>query len=584
MASIEYSSLQSRGLPGARRARLCFPAPAATIALSLLLGAPAAQFAAPPLSLTPQQFGARGDGLTDDAPAFRAAFAALAGNGGGTLTVPDTGKPYLMGSWDPTPRDRQLFVGVLPSNITLNGNGTIKIKDSIYPFSTDGANGVFYGVSLFGAFSESNITVSGLTFDMNGANNPQPAGLPHIMNTFRFYTGNHITVSAVTIRNSPGHNMIVFQGNGGDGAIVRNSRFSLGGHGVPGNSLNSDFSFLYSEWSHSQFLGNTIYQSPANDHASGGIELHGSHSLAQGNWIENCNPAIWIASTPADVDDVLVTRNNLINANRGVAFWAGSHLLTNVQVISNNITVHYNPVFTTLYGQGDDAAGILVPWLGAATSGQYVSSTANGSLIRNLTIKANTIFSSDGTLSLNTMPGISIHGVENALVAENSIHDIGSTAIELRGSPWPNRNVLILRNRLRNYGLNSSPTGHEGISIDTTGSSTVPLMPVFDSANVVLTGNSIVGASPATGVAVALNWVQGHMQNLIAGANPTQNATLAIAGPGPEVGGVIFQTPAETVAPAPAPSCATGDITWRVARDTLDGWICAGGQWEVFGK
>src|SRR5438270_6292053 len=40
------------------------------------------------LSLSIQQFGARGDGVSDDAPAFRAAFAALATTGGGTLTVP----------------------------------------------------------------------------------------------------------------------------------------------------------------------------------------------------------------------------------------------------------------------------------------------------------------------------------------------------------------------------------------------------------------------------------------------------------------------------------------------------------------
>ena len=197
--------------------------------------------------------------MSDDAPAFRAAFAALATSGGGTLTVPDTGKPYLIGSWDPTPHDGLLFVALMPSNVTLTGSGLIKMKDSIYATPTDGSGGVYYGLNLFGSLGSSNITVSNLRFDMNGQRNPQPPGLPHIMNTFRFYgAGKNVTVQNVTVTNSPGHNMIVFQQANGDGAIVRNSTFSVGGRGVPGNTLNSDFSFLYSEWSHTQFLNNTI--------------------------------------------------------------------------------------------------------------------------------------------------------------------------------------------------------------------------------------------------------------------------------------------------------------------------------------
>jgi hypothetical protein len=536
------------------------------------------------LIVTPQQFGAKADGISDDAPAFRAAFAALAASGGGQLIINNTGRPYVMGSWDATPRDGLLFVALIPSNVTITGNGTIKIKDNIYPYPTDGTGGVYYGINLFGAFSKSNITISGLTFDMNGQNNLQPPGLPHIMNTIRFYSGANVVIASVTIKNSPGHNMIVLEDNAGDGAVIRDSVFSVGGHGVRGNTLNSDFSFLYSEWGHTQFVNNTIFQDPSNDHASGGIELHGSHGLAQGNRIENCNPAIWIASTPGAVDDVIVTHNTIVNANRGIAFWVGAGVLSNVIVSSNTISVHYNPVFTYLYGLGDDAAGIIVPWLGAWYSGQYASWTANGAPIRNLTIKGNTIYSSDGMLGLNTMPGISIHGVHDALIADNIIHDVGSNAIELRGSPWGNRNVIIARNDLRNFGLSPSVAGHEAIAITTTGASAVPAAAGFDSTNVVIFANNLVGAPNITSQSFYFGWTQGRMFNLTTGINTTSNILTPAGGAQTARDGIAMRVPVEFVGSQPLQSpCMTGDIIWRTAPDTLDGWICAGGAWEVIG-
>ena len=535
------------------------------------------------VNLTIQQFGAKGDGVSDDGPAFRAAFAALAVSGGGTLTVANTGKPYLVGSWDPTPHDGILFVALLPSNVTLTGTGTIQIKNNIYPTATDGTGGVYYGVSLFGSLGSSNITVSTLTFDMNGQHNLQPPGLPHIMNTFRFYSARNVTVQGVTVRNSPGHNMIVFQQPSGDGAVVKNSTFSVGGHGIPGNSLNSDFSFLYSEWSHTQFLNNTVHQDASNDHASGGIEIHGSHSLAQGNKIENCNPAFWIASTPGAVDDVTVTANTITNANRGIAFWTGDSL-SNVQITKNSISVHYNPVFTQLYGLGDDAAGIITPYLYATYTGQYTSSTANGSVIRNLTIKNNTIYSSDGALPVNTQPGIVLQGVQNALITGNIINNLGSSGIVVYGSPWGESNVVINRNTVSNIGLNNSSSGHQAILLNTTGVSVTPAMSAFNAANIVIFGNTMTrtGTLPTMGCSFA--WPLGHVRNVVIGYNQLANIGPPLGGAQAYDASVINRDPVETVSQTPPATCATGDITWRVAKDVLSGWMCDSGTWNTFGQ
>jgi hypothetical protein len=461
------------------------------------------------------------------------------------------------------------------------------MKNNIYSTPTDGTGGVYYGVNLFGALGSSNITVSDLTFEMNGQNNLQPAGLPHIMNTFRFYRGKDITIQNITVRNSSGHNMVVFQEPIGDGAVVKNSNFSIGGRGVPGNTLNSDFSFLYSEWSRTEFINNTIFQAPSNDHASGGIELHGSRSVAEENRIENCNPAFWIASTPGAVDDVLVTKNTIINANRGIAFWVGTNTLSNVRVTSNSISVRYNPVFTEQYGLGDDAAGIIVPWLAAAYAGQYTSATASGSAIRNLAIQNNVIFSSDGQLPLNTQPGISIQGVHNALITGNIIRNIGSSGIVLRGSPWGANRIVIARNSLNDFGLNKTSRGREGIVVYTNGSSSTPPLSNFDSRNIVIFANEIRQSVLETNaIGCSYEWPEGHMRNLTAGSNSLTNIAQPMAGP--QAGGSAMTTrnPVEIVRSRPATkgTCVTGDITWRVAKDVMDGWLCADGVWQVFGR
>jgi hypothetical protein len=187
-------------------------------------------------------------------------------------------------------------------------------------------------------------------------------------------------------------------------------------------------------------------------------------------------------------------------------------------------------------------------------------------------------------LGLNTMPGISIHGVHDALIADNIIHDVGSNAIELRGSPWGNRNVIIARNDLRNFGLSPSVAGHEAIAITTTGASAVPAAAGFDSTNVVIFANNLVGAPNITSQSFYFGWTQGRMFNLTTGINTTSNILTPAGGAQTARDGIAMRVPVEFVGSQPLQSpCMTGDIIWRTAPDTLDGWICAGGAWEVIG-
>ena len=59
------------------------------LALGLILACLGTNTFAAPQTLNLRDFGATGDGTTDDAPAFQKALDALAAAGGGTLFIPE---------------------------------------------------------------------------------------------------------------------------------------------------------------------------------------------------------------------------------------------------------------------------------------------------------------------------------------------------------------------------------------------------------------------------------------------------------------------------------------------------------------
>lgn len=91
-----------------------------------------------------RDFGAVGDGVTDDTVAIKAAIAAV---GAGTLWFPNG--VYLISS-----------ALVLPSDITLRGSGTIKTTAGFVPTGSDSTHG-----SMVYCQQRSNVAILGLTFD-----------------------------------------------------------------------------------------------------------------------------------------------------------------------------------------------------------------------------------------------------------------------------------------------------------------------------------------------------------------------------------------------------------------------------------
>lgn len=418
-------------------------------------------------------FGGIADGLTDNGPAFRRAFAALAAHGGGKLDIPTAAEPYVVTTADSVLVDGFKFIASIPSNVHITGKGTIKLGDSVNSAATPAGSHDF-GIQMFGNVAgASDIEIDGITLDMNGVHNLQPAGSEvHSQYGFRFtahgaYAG-HIAVHDIVIKNCAGNNMIVFQGAGGRFASIIECKLFAGGKGIAANVNNVDFSFVYTQWRKSRINHNVICQSPVNTGASGGIELHNADSEAIGNTITNCYPGILLESNPAPITNVSVTKNVMTGGFSGISLWGGSAPFRTVRISDNRITLKHNRALAMTYGE---SYGIGQPFLAARSRNTWTSGTANGVSLESLVIVRNVIAMDTAVASANNISmGITLNGCRDVLIAHNTIKYMSSSGINLYGSIHGAASIRVERNRLIDCGNNTTMFGHSGISLDFTGS------------------------------------------------------------------------------------------------------------------
>ncbi len=390
-----------------------------------------------------KQYGAKGDGKTDNTPMVQAALDASRQFEGDTVYFPRG--TYLFRTFALPHHYFENYFLKIHSGLTILGQDSstcLKIADHLFDQADSLANAhLFYGRRIRG-FSMQRICI-----DLNGSRNMVPAGFIKNHSALFIDEGEEVWLRAVQIRNSAGRNMIILKGNGSM-AKIENCRFVNGGHYVGSsvsNKWQDDFSFVYSEWDHTQLLNNLIRQENpviALTGYTGGIELHGSYSLASGNEISGCYPGIYISSSWHPMHGTQVLNNRILGCVKGISFWVHYPL--------NDIVIRGNHITLAAATSGNNPAvisGIEIPNGNAA---EYGFKQANNAPLYRLQIVGNEIEGPAAKVPVKTA-GMLLHSLQAGRIAGNRISGMNYAGLVLQGSKWGMDSVGINGNSFEQF-------------------------------------------------------------------------------------------------------------------------------------
>lgn len=284
--------------------------------------------------VTPEMYGAIGNGITPDGAAVQAAL--------------DSGKIVVASGiynvYTETPYSTTFFLHI-PDGAHIIG-GTFKFPDNGFPSTAGVGRSMFIGDSF---------TIEGATFDMNGFNN-----LDDLDNKpmYSVYISNckDVRILNCYFKNSAGRNYIYAYS--GKNLVIENCTFKNGGTNLSGSNSTkqNDFSYVYTSAEDSRISKCTILP-PDNDpfYYCGGFEIHNNNSVVSECQINKCLPGIYVARKEEDTStnyNVKILNNTILNCQGGVSFFA-DHVLDNIEISGNYITLSpVTPVEAGMYGIG----------------------------------------------------------------------------------------------------------------------------------------------------------------------------------------------------------------------------------------
>lgn len=468
----------------------------------------------------PQWWGAKGDGRTDDTCAIQKSIDA-----GANIYLPEG--VYILGKITSKKNYLENLILTLHSNLSIAGSGSksvLRLADHILDNPNDNES----NAHMMGGENLSNVSIRKIQFDMNGSNNLVPADKIRNAMALRIAGGENVDIENCLFHNCAGHNVLVLSIGRNDrnsGARIHNNIFRNGGRyvGTPTENIhNPDFSFVYIEWEDAVVQENIIEQEDINigmHNYSGGVEIHGSHSKVLNNVIIGCDPAIYIATAPAPIEDVEVSSNTMHNCARGVSFFLTTKPPKNIVISSNTILLNQSHLRT---GAGE-CVGIEVP---NGAKRIFGSVHASASPITGLKITDNRIESdlagNDGCRSV----GMVIHSLHDAQIAGNRIAGMTGCGIKFIGSPWGSIDVIITKNTILDCGANvGSSKDSTGIYFAHDGYSIVPPRSYYVK-NITITDNLIGNTNeegPQHSGMVFVNLPATKIENLYVGRNRFMN-------------------------------------------------------------
>jgi hypothetical protein len=393
---------------------------------SVLQAGPAQPVAEAPVSVVSiRDYGAAGNGSTDDTPAIVAAFSAVCDAGGGTIHIPS-------GTFIINPAAGSIAIC---SNLLVEGPGTLKVKPD-----TGNYRAIFAASTPETAVN--NVTFTGITVDQNAYNNTTAtidAGDDRThQRIWQIFAGTNLHLERMRLYVS-GVNPVDINGPAVSGVYVHRNHIEFQKRaGQP----EFDNSAIYINGDNFHVIDNT-FVSGAADEARTAIEIHTGSGSVSGNTIDRFS----IGMNLVDLKSSSVTGNHIRNAGYGITLWSAA-LMESVIVSGNTVAI------------AQASRGIPSSW-GIAT----IHDAAFHGAISDLQITGNVLRfeeeSAARTISGSANYGIGLQAlgnISNAAIVGNEIvrAPVRGIAIGVLDGKYSTSRVSVVQNRIVDAGSRQS--------------------------------------------------------------------------------------------------------------------------------
>jgi len=409
---------------------------------------------------TPQQFGAKADGVTDDTEAIQKATDEISKSGGGVLYFPSG--TYLIASFNVYVPDFGYGAIDMRSNVYYKGdkNATIKVADGVNR-SGFSWQGVFMG--RYGEKS-TNVTFDNLIFDLNGSNNLYPyyGDYKHNSCCAAVRTGypKNIRVINCTIEDCPGLNCLSL--GYAHGAVVANNTFLNSADAVRGNKIH-DHSCILVAGDNIMVCSNTLLNDSIS-RVGTAIEINSIGAIVCNNYAKNFNIGCLLSPVGAtSLLNVDVYKNTFENNKIAFQVW---HCEENTESAHIKFCNNRIVVPSERFGNGNYAIDLRTyaqrSIYDVLISENIISGSKNsnnnsyggiiiGEKASDVVIQSNEMTDISGT-AITMMEGASDITVENNtfINCSNSLDENANRVILLNPGKAVSRNISIIGNRIDN--------------------------------------------------------------------------------------------------------------------------------------
>lgn len=419
-------------------------------------------------------YGATGDGATDDTAAIQAALDAAHAAGGGVVYFPPG--TYIIA---PTTTARL----VLYDDLSIEGDGeasVLKVKDDAGDYAT-----------IFGAVDDStalnNVRLRNLKIDQNATGNTTCAittASTKAQNVLRVYLGANIQVDGVSFDPCTGVNTIVANGSTVRQVSVRGCYFRF----LRGTSAAAyDNSAVYihgNEW----VVAECRFRSGAAvSEARTAIEVHGCIGAVSDNSIRDYRNGIYLVSqsstdTLLDAHSVSCVGNVLYDVNAGIVLWA----LTGVTYRGVDVAGNVVYVNDADHAQATHYGIAFCRDTGGLVNGNFDAVNISDNVVVFQSEETNRYSGGDtGGLILYCQGSIS-----NVVVANNTIKNAAAQGFRLHSSTGTASGVVVKDNTFMDAGNNSLATVRAAVVVAGTVTSSS-----FDGNTIIDTGSPALNGS-----------------------------------------------------------------------------------------